>query len=75
MHLVGLIRQLGGLKAVRNTPEAARGLRGGAAKGEAITRLKQVNFSFKWANSILRLHKFTLKVEWASLRLKGQTLG
>ena len=74
MHPVGLIRQLGGLKAVRNTPEAARG-HGGVAKGEAIKRLKQVNFSFKWVYSILRLHKFTLMVKWASLRLKGQTWG
>ena len=56
MHLVWLMRQLGGLKAVRKTPEAASGHGGAAAKGKAIKRLKQVNFSFKWANSILRLH-------------------
>ena len=48
---------------------------GGVAKGEAIKRLKQVNFSFKWVYLILRLHKFTLKVKRANLRFKGQKMG
>ena len=40
-QLERLLRQLGGM---------------GAAKSEVINGLKQVNFRFKWANMILRLH-------------------
>ena len=29
---------------------------GGGAKSEVIVRLKHVNFRFKWANLIFRLH-------------------
>ena len=44
MHHVGLMRQLRGFKGSKKE------------KGEAIKRLKQVNFSFKRADLILRLH-------------------
>ena len=40
-QLERLLRQLGGI---------------GGAKSEVINGLKQVNFRFKWANMILRLH-------------------
>ena len=49
------MKQLCGLKAVRKVPEASGGHLGGGGS-EVIKRLKQVNFRFKWANLILRLH-------------------
>ena len=50
MHHVGLMRQLGGFKG------SWESFLGRGAKSEVTNGLKQVNFMFKWANVVLRLH-------------------
>ena len=44
---------------------------GGGAKSEVTNGLKQVNFMFKWANMVLRLHQSTSKLKRADSKDLG----